>query len=38
MKYLTWKDFECCYAGKIEISKYKTGIEEIDKTYTDIEW
>jgi len=38
MKILYWQDFEHCYAGKTRNSKYLTGIDEIDKIYTDIEW
>lgn len=38
MKILYWQGFEHCYAGRIIKSKYLTGIDEIDKTYTDIEW
>lgn len=35
---IIWRDVEYCYAGKTNVGKYKTGIEEIDKTYTDLEW
>ncbi len=35
---LTWKTIEHYYAGKTEISKYKTSIKEVDEIYTGLEW